>query len=61
MDFSTSLKTVYDTWEWRFYLDIVNLLGTQNVLGYNYNPTYTQKTAENDLPFLPYLGFEVKY
>jgi hypothetical protein len=61
VDFSTSLKTVYDTWEWRFYLDIVNLLGTQNVLGYNYNPTYTQKTAENDLPFLPYLGFEVKY
>jgi hypothetical protein len=61
VDFSTSLKTVYDTWEWRFYLDIVNLLGTQNVLGYSYNPTYTQKTAENDLPFLPYLGFEVKY
>lgn len=61
VDFSISLKTVYDTWEWRFYLDIVNLLGTQNVLGYSYNPTYTQKTAENDLPFLPYLGFEVKY
>ncbi len=61
VDFSTSLNTVYDTWEWRFYLDIVNLLATKNVLGYSYNSTYTQRTTENDLPLLPYLGFEMKY
>ena len=59
--FSTSFKTVYDTWEWKIYLDIVNLLHDQNVLGYQYNSTYTQKTPEYDLPFLPYLGLEVKY
>jgi hypothetical protein len=61
VDFSTSFKTVYDTWEWKVYLDIVNLLGTQNVLGYQYNSSYTQKTAQDDLPFLPYLGIEVTY
>jgi hypothetical protein len=61
VDFSTSIKTVYDTWEWKIYLDVVNLLGTKNVLGYEYNSTYTQTTTVYDLPFLPYLGVEVKY
>jgi hypothetical protein len=61
VDFSTSIKTVYNTWEWRLYLDISNILHNQNILGYNYNATYTQKTPEYDLPFLPYLGVEVKY
>ncbi|HTC22437.1 MAG TPA: hypothetical protein VK859_16400, partial [bacterium] len=61
VDFSTSIKTVYNTWEWRLYLDISNILHTQNVLGYDYNASYTQKNPEYDLPFLPYLGVEVKY
>jgi outer membrane cobalamin receptor len=61
VDFSTSFKTVYDTWEWKVYLDIYNLLGTKDVLGYNYNANYTQTSALYDLPFLPYLGIEVKY
>ncbi len=61
VDFSTSFKTVYDTWEWRVYLDIVNVLGAKNVLGYNYNYNYTQISATDDLPLLPYLGVEVKY
>ncbi|HXL73634.1 MAG TPA: TonB-dependent receptor, partial [bacterium] len=61
IDFSTSIKTVYDTWEWKIYLDITNLTGVKNVLGYNYNASYTQTSAVYDLPFLPYLGVEVKY
>ena len=61
IDLSTSIKTVYNTWEWRLYLDMSNVLGTQNVLSYSYNADYTQKNPENDLPFLPYLGVEVKY
>ncbi len=61
VDFSTSFKTVYDTWEWKVYLDIVNLFHNQNVLGYQYNSSYTQPTAVLDLPFLPYLGVEVTY
>jgi hypothetical protein len=61
MDISTSFTTVNDTWEWKIYLDIVNVFNTQNVTSYYYNPAYTQKTAEYDLPLLPYLGIEVKY
>ncbi len=61
VDFSTSFKTVYDTWQWKVYLDIVNLFHAQNVLGYQYNAAYTQKTPVYDLPFLPYLGIEVTY
>ena len=61
VDFSTSIKTVYDTWEWKIYLDIDNILSAKNILGYNYNNTYTQSNPIYDLPFLPYLGIEVKY
>jgi hypothetical protein len=61
IDFSTSIKTTYDTWEWKVYLDVYNLFGNKDVLGYEYNADYTQKIPVYDLPFLPYLGFEAKY
>jgi hypothetical protein len=61
LDVSTSLKTTYDTWEWRVYLEIINVLNNKDVLGYQYNANYTQQSAVLDLPFLPYLGFEAKY
>ncbi|HTC19987.1 MAG TPA: TonB-dependent receptor, partial [bacterium] len=61
LDVSTSFSTVYDTWEWRVYFDIINVLHNQDVLGYQYNSDYTQQSAVLDLPFLPYVGFEAKY
>jgi hypothetical protein len=61
LDVSTSLRTVYDTWEWRVYFDIINVLHNKDVLGYQYNGDYTQQSAVLDLPFLPYIGFEAKY
>lgn len=61
LDVSTSFKTVYDTWEWKIYLDVFNFLGNQNVLGYTYNADYTQKYPFKDLPFLPFLGFEAEF
>ena len=61
LDVSTSFRTVYDSWEWRIYLDMFDFLGNQNVLGYDYNADYTQASAHYDLPFLPFLGFEAKF
>jgi len=61
LDFSTSFKTVYDTWEWEIYLDILNVTANNNVLGYQSNAAYTSQTAQTDVPFLPYFGFEAKY
>ncbi len=61
LDISTSFKTVYDTWEWRVYFDIINVLNSKDVLGYQYNSDYTQESEVLDLPFLPYIGFEAKY
>ena len=61
LDVSTSFQTTYDTWEWHFYLEILNALNNRDVLGYQYNATYTQQNAVLDLPFLPYIGFEAKY
>ena len=61
VDFETSIKTVYDTWEWRIYFDIINLFNAKNVLGYQYSADYRTQTPQYDLPFLPYIGFEAKY
>ncbi len=64
LDLSTSFKTVYDTWEWRLYFDIINVFHNQDVLGYQYNSdysNYSHPSAVLDLPFLPYIGFEAKY
>jgi hypothetical protein len=61
LDLSTSLTTLYDTWQWRVYLEIINALNNQDVLGYQYNRDYSQPTPVKDLPFLPYIGFEAKY
>lgn len=60
-DFETSFKTVYDTWEWRLYFDIINVLNAKNVLGYQYSADYSTYTPQYDLPFIPYIGLEVKY
>ncbi len=61
LDFSTSLTTVYDTWQWRFYLEILNVYNHPNVFTYDYNSDYTQRRELLQLPFLPYIGFEMKY
>ncbi len=61
VDFETSFKTVYDTWEWRLYFDIINALNNKNVLGYSYSPDYKTSTVQYDLPFLPFIGLEVTY
>lgn len=61
LDLSTSITTLYDTWQWRVYLEIINALNNQDVLGYQYNRDYSQATPVKDLPFLPYIGFEAKY
>jgi outer membrane cobalamin receptor len=61
LDLSTSLTTLYDTWQWKVYLEIINALNNQDVLGYQYNLNYSQASVVNDLPFLPYIGFEAKY
>ena len=62
LDLSTSLATVYDTWQWRFYIEAINVLNTKNIFAYDYNATYTPPYKSfNEFPFLPYVGLEVKY
>jgi hypothetical protein len=61
LDFSTSLTTVYDTWQWRIFLEILNVYDHPNLFAYNYNSDYTQRKDLRQLPFLPYFGFEISY
>ena len=61
LDFSTSLTTVYDTWQWKAFLEIWNATATNNVLTYAYNSDYSQKQPIGEFPFLPYLGFEADF
>jgi len=58
LDFSTSFKTVYDTWQWRIYLEVWNVTNHDNVLTYTYNNDLSQSQSVGEFPLLPYLGFE---
>jgi hypothetical protein len=61
LDFSTSIRTVYDTWQWRAFLEVWNLTNHQNIETYVYNSDYTQSQPLYEFPILPYLGFEVTF
>jgi hypothetical protein len=61
LDISTSLRTTYETWEWRVFLEILNLYDQPNVFAHTYNVDYTQRKDLRQLPLLPYFGFEVSY
>jgi len=61
LDLSTSLRTTYETWEWRVFLEVLNLYDQPNVFAHTYNADYTQRKDLHQLPLLPYLGFEAKY
>jgi outer membrane cobalamin receptor len=61
LDLSTSLTTVYDTWQWRVYLEIWNATNNNNVLTYGYNEDFSQSEPIGEFPFLPYLGIEASY
>jgi outer membrane cobalamin receptor len=61
LDFSTSYTTVYDTWQWKVFLEILNVTNNPNVFGYDYNFDYTDRKELHQFPFLPYLGIEAKY
>lgn len=61
LDFSTSLTTVYNTWQWRVFLEVLNVYDHPNLFAYNYNSDYTQRKELRQLPFLPYIGLEVTY
>jgi hypothetical protein len=61
VDFSTSLRTVYDTWQWRVFLEVWNLTDQQNIETYAYNSDYTQYQPVYEFPLLPYLGLEAGF
>jgi len=61
LDLSTSLRTTYETWEWRVFLEVLNLYDQPNVFAHTYNVDYTQRKDLRQLPLLPYLGFEASY
>lgn len=61
LDLSTSFTTVYDTWEWRIFFQLINAYDHPNVLYYVYNYDYSQKEGVLDFPLFPFIGFEVKY
>ncbi len=45
----------------RVYLDIINMLYDQNVVGYFYNADYTQRKTIYSLPIIPYVGVEYDF
>ncbi|MBI5207672.1 MAG: TonB-dependent receptor [Candidatus Firestonebacteria bacterium] len=43
------------------YLDIINFYNAKNVFDYSWNEDYTKKEEIYSLPFIPFLGVEVKF
>ena len=43
------------------YLDVINMLDDQNVVGYFYNASYTQEKPVYSFPIIPYVGVEYDF
>lgn len=61
LDFKAQRSFVYSASTLKVYLDVINLLYSQNVDGYFYNSTYTQRKTINSLPIIPYVGVEYDF
>jgi hypothetical protein len=61
LDLSVSRLSTHDTWQWRWYVEILNVYNSKNVIGYDYNFDYSARKEIKQIPFLPYLGLEVKF
>ncbi len=61
LDLSVSRQASFNNWQLRWYLEILNVYNSKNVLGYDYNNDYTEREEIKQLPFLPYLGVEAKF
>ncbi len=56
LDIRIDRKWTFSTWKLSAYLDITNVYAHARVLGYSYNYDYTERTAFQDLPFIPAFG-----
>jgi len=61
LDLSVSRTSNHDTWQLRWYLEIMNVYNSKNVTGYDYSADYTSRKEIKQLPFLPYAGVEVRF
>lgn len=61
LDLRVQYTHVFDRFDSAFYLDIINVYDQKNVFGYDYNEDYTERTAEEGMPFLPSLGVKLRF
>ncbi|MCL4558138.1 MAG: carboxypeptidase regulatory-like domain-containing protein [Deltaproteobacteria bacterium] len=61
LDFKAEKSFFYGKSRLKVYLDIINMLYDQNVVGYFYNTDYTQRKAVYSLPIIPYVGLEYDF
>ncbi len=61
LDLSVSRLSSHDTWQWRWYAEILNVYNSKNVIGYDYSFDYSSREEIKQIPFLPYVGLEVKF
>jgi hypothetical protein len=61
LDLSFSRTSSHNTWQLRWYLEILNIYNSKNVIGYDYSADYTTRKEIKQIPFLPYSGVEVKF
>jgi hypothetical protein len=61
LDLSVSRTSSHDTWQLRWYLEILNVYNSKNIIGYDYSEDYKTRKEIKQIPFLPYAGVEVRF
>ncbi len=61
LDFRVQRSFMYGASTLKVYLNVINILYDQNVVGYFYNNDYTQRKTVRSLPIIPYVGVEYDF
>ncbi len=51
----------FNSWEFGIFLELLNAYNRQNLLDYQYNEDYTERSSINQLPIIPYLGITAAF
>jgi len=61
LDIRVSKTFRFNSWDFGIFVELLNTYNRKNLLDYNYNRDYTEKSEIYQFPFIPYLGITAKF
>jgi hypothetical protein len=59
LDIRADRSFIYDDWSMDLYIEVLNVYGQENVVGYSYqNADYSERENQTDLPTIPAIGIK---